>query len=71
MTNLKKVEIPNSVQKIKYGAFSNCNSLEEIRIPNYAIVDINAFNGCSSLKTIRYNYRVFKDVASFKRYLGF
>ncbi len=69
--NLKKVEIPNSVQKIKYGAFSNCNSLEEIRIPNYAIVDINAFNGCSSLKTIRYNYRVFKDVASFKRYLGF
>lgn len=52
-TNLKSVEIPNTVIKIGEHAFSNCVNLKNIEIPN-TITEIGeyAFSYCEGLKNI-------------------
>lgn len=43
-TNLKKVILPSTVQKIDFYAFSFCSSLSEIVIPD-DLTEIKAFDG--------------------------
>ena len=52
-TALKSVNIPNSVTKIDFFAFSGCDSLEEIEIPiGVREIKESAFRGCKSLVRI-------------------
>lgn len=47
---LKQVEIPDSVERIEYGAFLYCKNLCEIRIPESVVaIEESAFKGCDSL----------------------
>jgi len=49
--NLKKITLTSPCSKLSYGAFYNCNMLEEIVLPN-SLTDIgtNAFYGCTPKK---------------------
>lgn len=50
-TNIKNVEIPNSVKSISEYAFADCMGLTHISIPNSVTeLDYNVFSGCSNLK---------------------
>ena len=52
-TNLKEINIPNSVTYINYCAFCLCKSLEKITISNsVTYIDTYAFYNCTSLKSI-------------------
>ena len=52
-TNLKEINIPNSVIYISYCAFCLCKSLEKITISNsVTYIDTYAFYNCKSLKSI-------------------
>ncbi len=51
--NLKKVSLPNGLQKIEDSAFESCSSLEEIILPEGLIkIGMWAFKGCTNLKKI-------------------
>jgi hypothetical protein len=53
-TGLKKIDIPESVEFIMNGAFSECTSLESVTFKGNKITTIgkNAFKNCSSLMTL-------------------
>ena len=52
-TNLKKVVLPNSVEKIGKGAFKECIALSDFTLPqDLKTIGENAFSGCSSLKSV-------------------
>lgn len=52
---LKKVNLPNALEKIKSGAFKNCISLESIEIPDSVVKwESSVFSGCTSLKEFRF-----------------
>jgi hypothetical protein len=52
--NLKNIIMSdfNNVEEIEIYAFSGCNSLTKIILPNVKIIRGNAFRGCCNLKTI-------------------
>ena len=50
---MNNVEIPASVTKIGYSAFSNCSRLKSIKIPtSIEKIEDSAFRNCSGLKNI-------------------
>ena len=51
--NITKIDVPNSVTKIKTSAFFGCSQLTEIAVPN-SVTEIgsSAFFGCTNLKKI-------------------
>lgn len=49
-----KIEFPVSLTEIGNGAFSNCNALETVDIPNI-IIGSHAFMYCSGLTTVRFS----------------
>ncbi len=52
-SNFKNITIPDSVDTIGEGAFSNCKNLESIELPNKITkIAKNTFYGCSNLKNI-------------------
>lgn len=53
--NLKKLVLPNSLSKIKEGAFQDCSALLSVYIPK-SIMEIGgqAFNQCNALKDVYY-----------------
>ena len=52
-SNVKFVEIANSVTKIALCAFKNCTALEVVSIPDSVTsIGFAAFSGCSSLKNV-------------------
>ncbi len=53
-SNLKSVQIPESVKSIRYGAFLSCTNLENIVLPSKLVtIEEMAFNGCQRINTIR------------------
>ena len=51
--NLKKINIPNSVEMICAFAFAHCINLENIEIPNSVfLIGHGAFDGCKKLKRL-------------------
>ena len=52
-TNLKKIQIPDSIIQIGEKAFAGCTSLTEMRIPE-GVTELprSAFNGCTALSKI-------------------
>ena len=53
-TNLKSVEIPNTVETIEASAFNSCTSLESIKMSDsVTAIKSQAFKDCTSLVTIR------------------
>ena len=74
-SNLKYIEIPNSVTKLEWGAFEECISLENIEIPNGVMtIGASAFRGCSNLvnllipKSVTNIYtQAFEDCSSLKK----
>ena len=53
-TEIEFVKLPNSIQKIGYGAFKKCANLQEINLPeSLSSIGAEAFWGCSSLKEVR------------------
>ncbi|MBO5313424.1 MAG: leucine-rich repeat protein [Clostridia bacterium] len=52
---IKKVIIPNGVEKIAQYAFANLTALEEVVLPStLEAIEYGAFLGCTSLKTVSY-----------------
>lgn len=56
-TNLKTVELPNTLKTLGSGTFNFCTALETISVPqNVSLIESTAFQGCTSLKScIIYN----------------
>jgi len=53
--NITSITIPDSVTRIRGGAFKDCTKLLKITIPNGVImIDINAFSGCKSLNSVTF-----------------
>lgn len=52
-TNLKHIEIPDSVKYIGREAFEGCKNLQEISIPDGAKIGTCAFSHCYSLQKVR------------------
>ena len=52
--DVERFSVPNSVTKIREGAFSACESLQEVSIPD-SVTEIGkrAFEGCNSLREVR------------------
>ena len=53
MHNVKEIKLPNTVKKIKNGAFMDCSKLERINIPS-AVNELpnNIFSGCKKIQQI-------------------
>ena len=52
-TSLKKVILPNTLEKIRAYAFAGCESLKEIVIPNSVkVIESGAFLNCSKLERV-------------------
>ena len=73
-TNLKSIEIPNSIKKIGNYAFSECESLINLEIPNGVKIISEAFcKGCINLETVKLSpsvtyigYSAFQDCVKLK-----
>lgn len=50
--NLRTILLPNSIQHIKTGCFSNCRSLKYFNIPPISIIEKETFEGCESLEHV-------------------
>lgn len=52
-TQITELTIPDSVKRIGFSAFRDCEDLKRINIPNgVTIIPANIFNGCCNLKSI-------------------
>ncbi|MDY3796496.1 MAG: leucine-rich repeat domain-containing protein [Agathobacter sp.] len=52
-SNVTKIELPNTVEKIEANAFKGCTSLESIALPEtIETIEAGTFDGCTSLKTV-------------------
>ena len=52
-TNLKSIDIPDSVTSIESGVFQGCENLDSIKIPNSVTsIEYSAFVGCKNLKKV-------------------
>ena len=52
-TGIKAIDIPNSIQTIKSGAFSDCTNLENVTLhEGLETIEYLAFRNCTSLKSI-------------------
>ena len=50
---VKNLEIPNTINTIKYNSFSNCVSIESVTIPSsITLIEERAFDGCTSLSSV-------------------
>lgn len=59
LSNLEKVTLPDSVEKIDDYVFYNCKALKEITIPDSVIsIGIECFGECKSLKKISFGEKV-------------
>ena len=55
-SGIKKVVLPETIEKIGVGSFSSCSGLVEINMPkNLMTIDSLAFDDCESLKEIKFN----------------
>ena len=53
LTKLTNIQLPSTIEAIRYRAFGDCTSLQEIEIPEAVIALYGrVFEGCTSLKTI-------------------
>lgn len=51
---IQKIQIPSTVKRIGYRAFSGCKNLKEIMLSdNIRVIDSDAFYNCNSLKQIK------------------
>ena len=51
--NLKRINIPNTVEYIGPNAFIRCSGLQEVNLPsNLKVFDPHIFDGCTSLETV-------------------
>ena len=72
--SLKRIILPENLEKIESGAFEECRHLESIVIPNKVkVIERDAFNGCSNLKSVSFGTSVesiegavFRDCRSLK-----
>ena len=54
-TGIRHYDIPDHVRSIEAYAFSDCSSLETVRLPkNLEKVGKSVFNGCDSLRLLKY-----------------
>lgn len=51
-SNLRSIELPDSIKKISRLAFSECEKLESINLENVLEIERNAFSYCVSLKEL-------------------
>lgn len=50
---IKKINMPNTITKIEYGAFANCKKLSSIALPNSIVeMEQSAFENCTSIEQI-------------------
>ncbi|MEG2085408.1 MAG: leucine-rich repeat domain-containing protein [Clostridia bacterium] len=55
LTNLEKIDFPDTIEHINKRAFSGCSKLEMVKLPfNLKILGDEAFYGCDSLKSIAF-----------------
>ena len=53
---MKNLEIPESVEEIRYSAFSECSNLVRISLPNNLThISQSCFNQCLSLRKFKWN----------------
>ncbi len=51
-TSIQKLSFLGDAIKIGYGAFTGCNHLADVELPQSTILDNFAFSGCSSLQSM-------------------
>ncbi len=57
--NIKRIDIPNGVEKIEYNCFANCTLLEDVIFPDSLLeIGSNSFDSCCSLKEIRFSSKI-------------
>ena len=60
LSNLKKVTIPSTIEKINASAFEGCTALTEIDLPSSVErIGTSAFESCISLTTVKIPYSVY------------
>ena len=57
--DVEKIELPDSVKKVKYGAFYYCGNLREVTFPASEIAPYT-FSGCYSLEKIKFTGKLTK-----------
>ena len=68
-SNIKSIEIPDSVKSIGNGAFWNCQSLKSIEIPD-SVESIGdyAFGYCKSMKSLTFKGKTIDQVKEMENY---
>lgn len=63
-SRIKKIELPDSIERIEYSAFYNCSRLKEITIPKGVVTIENyAFAKCENLRTVNVESEILDYVA--------
>ena len=65
-SNLVRVELPTSIEKIGMSAFQDCENLKEMMMPEGVSVEDWAFYGCSQLQDDRFNIYMWNDQKKLK-----
>ena len=60
---IKKVTIPNTIEELNYGIFSNCSNLEEVHLGDLETVPALAFANCKKLKRVYGNPKFYGSMA--------
>jgi hypothetical protein len=70
-SNLKEINIPNSVKSIGNEAFYGCSSLQTINIPDsVGSIGYEAFYGCSNLQTVNIQFTYSVRVIGYNAFKG-